>query len=134
MSLHGFNHYTIRARDADETRQFYVDVLGMRLGSRPEFETPGYWLYCGVTPVIHLFDGSLAEVYVGNVVDTTMGSGSIDHIAFSGDDYEGMRQRLEDHGVPYKVLKLPALDVDQLFVEDPNGLTVEMQFPRESAV
>ena len=133
MSLHGFNHYTIRARDVDATKAFYVEVLGMRDGPRPSFENPGHWLYCGVTPVIHLFDASLADVYVGNVVETTMGSGSVDHIAFAGDDYEGMRQRLEDKGVAYKVLKLPTLDVDQLFVEDPNGLTVEMQFPRETA-
>ena len=133
MSLHGFNHFTIRAQDVDETIAFYVDVLGMRVGSRPSFENPGFWLYCDVTPVIHLFDGKHQDVYVGNVEQTTRGSGSVDHIAFSGDDYEAMRQHLEAIGVDYKVLKLPELDVDQLFVEDPNGLMVEMQFPREAA-
>ncbi|MDA0261829.1 MAG: VOC family protein [Proteobacteria bacterium] len=130
MSLHGFNHFTIRAQDVEKTKTFYVDVLGMRVGSRPNFQNPGIWLYCGVTPVIHLFDGSLQDVYVGNVEQTTRGSGSVDHIAFAGDDYEGMRQGLDAKGIAYKVLSLPELDVDQLFVEDPNGLMVEMQFPR----
>ena len=57
------------------------------------------------------------------------GSGSVDHIALSGDDCEGMRKRLDQRGVPYRELKLPELDIEQLFVEDPNGLTVELQFP-----
>ncbi len=131
MSLHGFNHFTIRAQDVERTREFYVDVLGLHVGPRPDFANQGYWLYCGVTPIIHLFDAGLEEVYVGNVEHTTRGSGSVDHIALSGDDHAGMRRRLEERGVPYKELKLPELDVDQLFVEDPNGLTVEMQFPRE---
>ena len=131
MSLHGFNHFTIRAQDVEQTRTFYVDVLGLRDGPRPNLPNRGFWLYCGVTPIIHLFDASLEEVYVGNVEQTTRGSGSVDHIALSGDDYEGMRRHLEELGVAYKELKLPELDVDQLFVEDPNGLTVEMQFLRD---
>lgn len=130
MSLHGFNHFTIRAQDVEQTRAFYVDVLGLRVGARPNLANHGYWLYCGVTPIIHLFDASLEEVYVGNVEQTVRGSGSVDHIALSGDDCEGMRRRLERHGVPYRELKLPELDIEQLFVEDPNGLTVELQFPR----
>ena len=131
MSLHGFNHFTIRAQNVEQTRTFYVDVLGLRDGPRPDLPNTGFWLYCGVTPIIHLFDASLEEVYVGNVEQTTRGSGSVDHIALSGDDYEGMRLHLEERGVAYEELKLPELDVDQLFVEDPNGLTVEMQFLRD---
>ena len=129
MSLHGFNHFTIRAQDVEQTRAFYVDVLGLRVGARPNLANHGYWLYCGVTPIIHLFDASLEEVYVGNVEQTVRGSGSVDHIALSGDDCEAMRRRLERRGVPYRELKLPELDIEQLFVEDPNGLTVELQFP-----
>ena len=137
MSLHGFNHFTIRAKDPKKTLAFYVDVLGMRNGYRPKFVNQGWWLYCGVTPVIHLFDAKLKDVYVGNTIDldepakATLGSGSVDHIAFAGDDYAGMRRRLDELGIAYETLELPGLDVDQLFVEDPNGLTVEMQFARD---
>ena len=139
MSLHGFNHFTIRAKDVKETIAFYTEVLGMREGYRPTLSNPGHWLYCGVTPVIHLFDATLTDVYVGGTLDDlpvakkTLGSGSVDHIAFAGDDFAAMRARLDRRKVPYTVLQLPALGVDQLFVEDPNGLTIEMQFPAAAA-
>jgi catechol 2,3-dioxygenase-like lactoylglutathione lyase family enzyme len=140
MSLHGFNHFTIRAKDVKKTHAFYTKVLGLRDGFRPKLANQGWWLYCGVTPIIHLFDAKLKHVYVGSTLDVgdpakaTLGSGSVDHIALSGDDYEGMRRRVEQAGVPYKTLRLPGLDVDQIFVEDPNGLTVEMQFPRDERI
>ncbi|WP_431269702.1 VOC family protein [Dankookia sp. P2] len=54
MPLEGLNHYTIRPVDLERTRQFYEDVLGLHVGYRPPLNFPGYWLYVGDNPTVHL--------------------------------------------------------------------------------
>ena len=41
------NHYSIRTLNVEQTRRFYVDVLGLTVGPRPNFPFPGIWLYRG---------------------------------------------------------------------------------------
>ena len=36
------------------TRDFYRNILGLEVGFRPDLNFPGYWLYCGDVPVVHL--------------------------------------------------------------------------------
>src|SRR6202000_2921008 len=54
MALNALHHITVMTKDLDATRDFYRDILGLTEGFRPELPFPGYWLYCGETPVVHL--------------------------------------------------------------------------------
>jgi len=36
MAIIGMNHFTVLARDLEETKSFYVDLLGLVEGERPE--------------------------------------------------------------------------------------------------
>jgi catechol 2,3-dioxygenase-like lactoylglutathione lyase family enzyme len=54
MPAMSLNHYTILARDLEATKNFYTDVVGLSVGDRPPLGFPGYWLYCGGTPTVHL--------------------------------------------------------------------------------
>jgi catechol 2,3-dioxygenase-like lactoylglutathione lyase family enzyme len=54
MPAQSLNHYTIRVRDLEETKDFYCNVVGLTVGERPPLPFPGYWLYCGGVPVVHL--------------------------------------------------------------------------------
>jgi len=47
-------HFTLECGDLRTTRDFYCDVLGLTEGFRPQMDFPGYWLYCGGVPVVHL--------------------------------------------------------------------------------
>jgi catechol 2,3-dioxygenase-like lactoylglutathione lyase family enzyme len=42
MTIQSLNHVTIRPRDLETTRNFYVDIVGLRDGERPPFGFPGY--------------------------------------------------------------------------------------------
>ena len=44
------DHINIKAPEAllEEVRDFYCAVLGLQEGARPNFSSPGYWLYAGV--------------------------------------------------------------------------------------
>ena len=58
MSLIAFNHFNIRAPASLLTtvRDFYVDVIGLVEGPRPDAPVAGYWLYLGDVPVLHLME------------------------------------------------------------------------------
>ena len=138
MSLSTLDHCSIRTVKLAETRDFYVDILGMTDGDRPDFDFPGNWLYVDGKPVVHLVgvdpdDPSGLIEYLGGDVDASKldgsgGSGAFDHVAFRAKNPEMLIARLEDRGVRFRERKVPDLDLFQIFIEDPNGITVELNY------
>jgi catechol 2,3-dioxygenase-like lactoylglutathione lyase family enzyme len=124
MSLTQLNHVTVRTDDLEGTRDFYQDVLGLKDGPRPPLAFPGYWLYCGEMPVVHLVPKSNG-IGGGASPDT----GNFDHVAFTCDGFESMRQRFSQLGIAFREQDVPSIRLRQLFVEDPNKVMVELNFP-----
>jgi len=124
MALTELNHFTVRTRDMDGTRDFYVNVLGLSVGPRPDLGFPGYWLYCGKQPVVHLVPES-AGIGAGSGEDT----GNFDHVAFLGNDFAGMRKHLGELGLAFRENDLPAIKLKQIFLPDPNRVMIEINFP-----
>ena len=54
MGLLGLDHFSLRTRKLEETRAFFVEVLGLKEGRRPPFKFPGAWLYVAGQPVVHV--------------------------------------------------------------------------------
>ena len=52
MPLTELHHCSIRTAKLAETRDFYVDVLGMDDGDRPSFKFGGHWPYVEGKPEI----------------------------------------------------------------------------------
>jgi catechol 2,3-dioxygenase-like lactoylglutathione lyase family enzyme len=121
MPIDGFQHVNIRTTDADRSRDFYVRALGLRAGERPPFASVGYWLYLGDVPVVHL---------VQLAPDDTRepGSGRMDHLAFHGVDIEATRQTLVAAGIPFREAVVPRDKTVQIFIFDPDGLKLELNF------
>ena len=131
MTLKLLHHYTIRTVKLQKTRDFYVDVLGMEDGDRPAFDFPGHWLYIGEQPVVHLIgmDPEDTEDPEGNQeVDSLDGTGAIDHVAFNITEPDHFRQRIEQSAVPYQEKKVPGGKIWQMFLTDPNGVTIELNY------
>ncbi len=135
MSLNRIDHLSIRTTRLAETRAFYVDVLGLEEGYRPAFRFGGAWLYSRGQAAIHVVEidranpGPVVE-YLGEAALTEAdNSGSVDHLAFTAEDVPGMKARFEARGVPYRERQVPSLNLTQLFVDDPNGITIELNFP-----
>lgn len=114
------DHATLRTRDLEGTRTFFENVLGLRPGYRPGFSFPGYWLYAGREPIIHLIPGH------GGPVDRD--GETIDHVAFRLDDYDGMQAKLDRLHIPYSRMALPELHERRLFVRTPTGILLELVF------
>ena len=134
MSLSSLDHCSIRTTNLDQTRDFYVDVLGMIDGDRPDFPFPGSWLYVDGRAVLHLVgidpdDCSGLEEYLGAVdLAELNGSGAVDHLAFRADQPAELQSRLDRLGVDYRERNVPTMDLFQIFLEDPNGITIELNY------
>ncbi len=131
MALNALNHYTIKPVDLEATRKFYSEILGLPVGDRPPLGFPGYWLYCGDVPTVHLV-GPKAED-VGKPARRPGATGLLDHIAFSCTGLREIRARLADHGVGYTERVVPRDGQTQLFLYDPDGIAVELNFPPSEA-
>jgi catechol 2,3-dioxygenase-like lactoylglutathione lyase family enzyme len=130
MPLLGLNHYTIRAYDLERTRAFYADVLGLKEGHRPPLGFPGHWLYVGDVPTVHLMGdrGARDAHHPPRAVGPT---GLFDHIAFACTGLAEMRERLNRHGVKFEERVVPRDRQTQLFLFDPDGIAVELNYPPE---
>ena len=131
MPLQNLNHVNVRARDLQETADFYVEVLGLRDGERPPFAFPGKWIYLGDQAVIHLVEAAADENlkdYLGG--PSSEGAGEVvDHIAFEATGLSSMVERLAARGIEPVHRKVPLLDLHQIFFFDPNGLKIELNYP-----
>lgn len=123
MGLSHLDHYNIEVVNLDETIKFYCDVLGLKQGFRPPIARPGAWLYAeSGHPSIHLLADS------GNTKSNT---GCLHHICFAATDKAKVRDRLVAAGIPFNVVVLPRVNNTQFFMQDPNGINVELNFPPE---
>ena len=121
MAVDVLQHINIHAADAERSKDFYVRVLGLRVGPRPPVASVGYWLYLGAQPVVHLVQRTTD-------VASARGSGAIDHVAFHGTDLDSTRQVLHTAGVPFHEAVIPRDRSIQLFVHDPDGIKIELNF------
>lgn len=128
MGLNALNHYTIRPADLERTKDFYVDVLGLEVGYRPPLSFPGYWLYCGGQPTVHLIGPRENDPEAGRAKGPT---GLLDHIAFSCTGLQEMRGRLGKRGVEHEERVIPRDRQTQIFLYDPDGVAVELNYPPE---
>ena len=124
MPATGLIHYNLRAPRAllDALKAFYCDVLGLSVGPRAPFDNFGYWLYADGHDILHLSEARPGEVRHTQVATT------FDHVAFSCTDPDAMESRLLARQIEYKVSYVPGSRIKQIFLHDPAGNGVELNF------
>jgi catechol 2,3-dioxygenase-like lactoylglutathione lyase family enzyme len=126
MGVDALQHVNIRTADVERSREFYVRIVGLRVGDRPPIASVGYWLYLGDQPVIHLVQAPAAG-------SPHTGTGAIDHIAFHATDLTATRDRLVSEGLTFREAVVPRDNTVQLFVHDPDGIRIELNFDSPQA-
>ena len=121
MPVDQLQHVNLRCADVEIAKNFYVHVVGLTVGPRPAFASVGYWMYLGDHPVVHLVQRPAGE-------DAKTGAGNLDHVGFRGVDLEGTRSGLRAAGIPFREQVVPRDGTVQIFVVDPDGLKVELNF------
>ena len=132
MPLKIMEHYLVLTDDLEATRHFYRDVLGLQDGWRADLGFAGYWLYLGDIPVLHLADWEEYRRHSERegipVSKRAAGTGPLDHVAFNGNDAAAMIRNLDAHGIAFHRNDVAHVGLVQLFVDDPNGIKIEMNF------
>jgi catechol 2,3-dioxygenase-like lactoylglutathione lyase family enzyme len=122
MSVGVLDHFNIRTRDLNSTVHFYQDIMGLEKGPRPNFTFPGAWMYSEGKAVVHIVDISKTDE------PQKPDSGVVHHVAFVSRGFDGMKQRLASKGMPFDARQVPGGELWQIFVNDPNGVMIELNY------
>jgi catechol 2,3-dioxygenase-like lactoylglutathione lyase family enzyme len=116
------DHVTIRTRDLQATRSFFLTVFDLKEGERPLAiqRIPGHWLYAQGHPLVHIIGSQ------GTGFDR--GAEAIDHVGFRLKDYAAFRERLDQLGIHYATMDLADLGERRLFLRTPGGPLLEAVF------
>ena len=132
MPITELNHYLLVAKNLEKTKKFYQQVLGLKLAARPDFGFPGYWLKAGGDICVHLASQAPNRIRDQFLLKKhpkgTRGSGSVDHIAFLAKQPEEVRRRLQKHKVTMHYRSFPDAKLFQIFLKDPDDVTIELNF------
>jgi predicted enzyme related to lactoylglutathione lyase len=89
-------------------------------------------LYLEDTAVIHVAERGSYTAHSQNrglpVTSRAMSTGSLDHVAFAAENYDDVLARIESSGMSFHKNNVPGGRLRQLFVTDPNGVKIELNF------
>jgi len=136
------HHFAYKARDAEETRHFYEDILGLPLYHIIQSDyVPSTGEYC---PYTHFFfrlqDGSFIAFFdLGDDVAAAPSPNTpawVNHIAFrvnTVEELENTKLRLQAHGI--EVLGVTDHHIfKSIYFFDPNGIRLELSAQLADAV
>jgi catechol 2,3-dioxygenase-like lactoylglutathione lyase family enzyme len=122
------HHVLVLTDDLEQSRAFYVDVLGFEVAERPPLAFAGLWLRLpGDEVTIHLADRAEYHAHLP-ALGMSRGEGPLDHVAIRRQGYEELRARIEASGVEVVPNEVPGV-FRQLYVVDPNGVRLEFNVP-----
>jgi catechol 2,3-dioxygenase-like lactoylglutathione lyase family enzyme len=141
VKIKGLHHFAWRCRDAEETRHFYEDIMGLPLAHIIKSDyVPSTGEYC---PYVHIFfrmyDGSYMAFFdLGDDTNSLPSPNTpawVNHIALQVDNLSSLKQvkeRMENAG--YEVLGITDHHIiESIYFFDPNGLRVELTTPIASS-
>jgi catechol 2,3-dioxygenase-like lactoylglutathione lyase family enzyme len=133
MPITDINHYLVVSKNLERSKKFYQEVLGLQLAAeRPDFGFPGYWLKAGDAICVHLASQAPNKIRDRFLLKKhpkgTTGSGSVDHIAFLAKDPHEVRSRIEKNKVEMHFRSFPDAKLFQIFLKDPDDVTIELNF------
>jgi len=123
MRIGKLDHVNVRTTQLGPMIVWYSEVLGLQQGDRPNFPFSGAWMYAGETAAVHLVQNS-----------DTPGTGSetelkLEHFAFSATGRAKFEERLIARGERFERSDVPAINIVQFNVWDPDGNHIHIDFP-----
>ena len=122
--INAIDHYNLRSDEKmiETLKDFYINIVGLKLGHRPPFKSKGYWLYAKEKDVLHL---SSSKDNVKNLINV---NSTLDHVSFSASDKVFFTEILARNNIFFKERYIPEIDIEQLFFKDPAGNGIELIF------
>src|SRR5258705_7510681 len=113
---------TIRTRDLQATRNFFLTVFDLKEGERPLaiHRIPGHWLYSEGHPLVHIIGSQ------GYGIDRS--AEAIDHVGLRMEGYAAFRNKLDQLGIRYTPMDLADIQERRVFFYAPRGPPLEAVF------
>ena len=145
MAISKLAHFSMRTTALDASRRFYTDVLGFREGFRPPFDFPG------ALAVPRRRRGRFRRGAPDRHRPATIRAGLVDYLGDKGAGRPARQRRggppglpgdrpartctrrLRHAGLDFRERTVPSLGLHQVFVEDPSGVTIELNYPAAEA-
>ena len=124
MQLLRLYHVNIPTANLAKMIDWYVDIMGMRNGWRPDFPFPGAWLYVGDDAVVHLVD---VDDEPKNI------DPKIEHFAIRATGLTELLARIKKTGAEARLARVPGVPIIQANIFDPDGNHIHVDFPIEEA-
>ena len=121
IEVENIDHVNVESDDIERSAQFYREVIGLKEGPRPDFDRPGYWMYAGNKPIVHII-----RTHPENNMLTGSKDASISHFAIQVKDYEATLTHLKSYNIPFNTNNVDDTEIRQIFLEDPEGVLIEL--------
>ncbi len=123
------DHVNVQTTRLADTVAFYRDVIGLEQRDPPGLDPKlVQWMHDEAGhALVHISTvGSLLGDGDAFVAGKT---GAVHHVALLCTGHDAMVAMLEKHGLGYRLNHVQVIDLKQIFVEDPNGVLLELNYP-----
>ncbi len=139
MPLTKLEHFLVQTTNFQATCDWYEHVLGLTRGYTPDFRFPVQWMYLDGHDVLHITQGgtNVSENrmrYNGQESQADFGSGVVDHIAFRCHGLPETIAHLRSRAIEFRQRMVNDQGLYQLFLIDPNGVKIELNFANAEAI
>lgn len=123
------DHINIQTVKLAETVAFYRDVLGLRAGDPPPPLDPAdvQWMFTEEGRAIFHLSGPGTLNAIGDV-NIGADTGAVHHVALACNGHDAMVAKLDRLGLAHRENHVVAIDLKQIFVRDPNGVLLELNY------
>lgn len=125
MKLQRLDHVHIRTPNLADLAAWYVRILGLKTGYRPEFSNSGYWLYMGDLPIVHLAQGDQEQPEKAP---------KLGHFALRATGFKDFLTTLDVNHITYDLFKVTDINIIQVNIYDPEGNALHIDFPLEESI
>ena len=129
MKVRALDHVNIIATDLGGTARFYAELFGLERRNAPPPLTPddAQWMYDDADrPILHINSVDCPRAYAREVAPGP--TGAIHHIALNCSGFDELIVRLDARGMDRQVNLIEAIGLRQIFMTDPNGVLLELNF------
>jgi catechol 2,3-dioxygenase-like lactoylglutathione lyase family enzyme len=129
MQVIALDHVNIITADLEGSARFYSEVFGLQRRDAPAPLRPdnAQWMYDDAGRAIVHINSRDCPRFFDREFDPHP-AGALHHVALRCSGYDEMIARLEARGLRHQVNFVAATRLRQIFVPDPNGVLLELNF------
>ena len=133
LPLSSLDHIAREVIDIENSKKFYVEIMGFTIIPRPPFESYGCYLY-GYGISLHLIETIVPKerkiIKINRIKHFCVSLPLVDHISFITSDITFIKNVLDNSGVFYKEFPINIAGIRQIFIFDPDHNVIEISsFP-----